>query len=421
MRPVKAFLFFVVLLLLAGCASKEVSSPFVPEYQSPDLQAEYQQKVENLLVLFDASTSLYEGYNGVAKVEVEKNTVLNMIDSLPADISLAAGLRTFGPMSGSGIFASGSQLVVPIAPLGRGAMKAAVQQIYTGGLTPLETPLVATVVDLREVQGRTAVIMISDGIDNGAGDVLTAVQSLRDEYGDRLCLSTIQVGDDPVGKKLLEKIVVAGDCGYATSADTVASGRGMADFVKKVFYARSVRVDSDRDGVYDDRDRCANTPIGIGVDVDGCPVDGDGDGVYDYLDKCPETMRGLTVDAQGCAPPVAAVELQVEFDSGKDEVKPIYRYSLRAFAEYMQSNLRSTAIIEGHTDNVGSARYNLDLSRRRAESVKAYLVEHFRVGAERLTAHGYGMSRPVAANTTESGRRQNRRVMAIIDRGFGGL
>ncbi len=62
----------------------------------------------------------------------------------------------------------------------------------------------------------------------------------------------------------------------------------------------AVKADADKDGVPDDRDFCANTPVGVVVDQDGCPVDSDGDGTPDYLDKCPGTAKGLITDKNGC-------------------------------------------------------------------------------------------------------------------------
>ena len=58
-------------------------------------------------------------------------------------------------------------------------------------------------------------------------------------------------------------------------------------------------IDSDNDGVPDEYDACPNTPAGVKVDADGCPIDSDKDGVPDYLDKCPNTPAGVKVDADG--------------------------------------------------------------------------------------------------------------------------
>lgn len=72
---------------------------------------------------------------------------------------------------------------------------------------------------------------------------------------------------------------------------------------KKVRPKKVVKIDSDKDGVFDDRDQCPDTPEGLKVNSTGCPVnppDTDEDGVADYLDKCPETVQGYPVDKEGC-------------------------------------------------------------------------------------------------------------------------
>ena len=69
--------------------------------------------------------------------------------------------------------------------------------------------------------------------------------------------------------------------------------------------------------------------------------------------------------------------------------------------------------IEGHTDNVGAAAANQSLSEKRAAAVKAYLVQTFRIDAARLTAQGFGASKPVTPNADEAGRQKNRRVELV--------
>ena len=68
--------------------------------------------------------------------------------------------------------------------------------------------------------------------------------------------------------------------------------------------------------------------------------------------------------------------------------------------------------LEGHTDNVGGMAYNQDLSQRRADAVKNYLVEKFGIDSNRIKTVGYGETKPIASNDTEAGRYQNRRVQA---------
>ncbi|MDH3393876.1 MAG: OmpA family protein, partial [Desulfobulbaceae bacterium] len=357
-------------------------------------------------------------YFSSVKLDMAKNTVTNMMVSLPPAIKLNAGLRSFGPAADSNVFAPYSRLVIPVDTLDRGAISTAVKGFRAGGLTPIAVPVTAANDDLSDVKGRIAVILISDGIDNGSsGDTMAAVQALREKYIGRICISTISVGEDAQGKKLLGDIVADGGCGLASSAVTLESGELMADFVKRVFYERNYLRDSDRDGVLESQDKCPGTPIGIVVDVEGCPLDTDNDGVYDYLDQCPDTPEGTLVDSNGCPPQVSAVDVDVEFDTDKYNVKVDYMALLSDFADFMEANPQATAVLEGHTDSVGSARYNMGLSIRRAKSVKRYLIDNFQIADERLAVEGYGLTRPIASNATADGRQKNRRAVAVVNNG----
>jgi outer membrane protein OmpA-like peptidoglycan-associated protein len=75
---------------------------------------------------------------------------------------------------------------------------------------------------------------------------------------------------------------------------------------------------------------------------------------------------------------------------------------------------RSELIIEGHTDSFGGDDSNQKLSQERAESVQQYMVNAMRIPTYRLIATGYGETRPVASNETESGRERNRRIDIVI-------
>jgi OOP family OmpA-OmpF porin len=79
----------------------------------------------------------------------------------------------------------------------------------------------------------------------------------------------------------------------------------------------------------------------------------------------------------------------------------------------MQDNPTIKVEVQGHTDSVGNDRFNLKLSQKRAESVKAYLVKQG-VSADRMVPKGYGENVPIADNRTKDGRAQNRRVEFVI-------
>jgi OOP family OmpA-OmpF porin len=171
--------------------------------------------------------------------------------------------------------------------------------------------------------------------------------------------------------------------------------------------------DSDGDGVPDSMDKCPDTPKGVAVDKDGCPLDSDGDGVADYLDKCPGTPKGVAVDKDGCPLPIKTeqtYEIKVEFDFDKDFVRPRYHDELKNIAGIIKQYPENKAVIEGYTDSKGSDSYNLKLSQRRADSVRKYLIDNFGVNPNQLSAKGYGETRPIATNDTDEGRQRNRRV-----------
>lgn len=109
------------------------------------------------------------------------------------------------------------------------------------------------------------------------------------------------------------------------------------------------------------------------------------------------------------------VTLHVEFDIDRAAIRPEYRDEIAKVGDFMKRYPTTTAVIEGHSDNVGDPDYNMGLSQRRAEAVVNYLVDNFGIDRSRLTAKGYGMTRPVADNSTDEGRQKNRRIEAIID------
>jgi len=106
------------------------------------------------------------------------------------------------------------------------------------------------------------------------------------------------------------------------------------------------------------------------------------------------------------------------FATGKAELKPGARENLDRLTAFLIEYPERTAAIEGYTDSAGSEEYNLELSQRRADSVKGYLVGQG-VKTTRLSAAGRGEDAPVADNASVAGRQQNRRVEVIISKDAG--
>jgi OmpA-OmpF porin, OOP family len=136
-------------------------------------------------------------------------------------------------------------------------------------------------------------------------------------------------------------------------------------------------------------------------------LDSDSDGVNDCLDQCPGTISGSKVDEKGCA---LSVELKgVTFEYNSARLTPNATTILDTVAESLVAYPQKEEIeVQGHTSSEGSKRYNQRLSEKRAQSVVDYLG--MKGVTNRLSAHGFGEEMPIADNSTEEGKQQNRRV-----------
>jgi len=170
--------------------------------------------------------------------------------------------------------------------------------------------------------------------------------------------------------------------------------------------------DGDKDGVLDINDKCLNTPEAITVDANGCAYDDDKDGVINEYDRCMTTPAGRVVDESGC---MLVVQLHVNFATNKSDVTSDYSGKIQEVVEFMNENKTYDVALSGHTDSVGSVKYNQVLSEKRAAAVSNMLVGQG-VEASRISTMGYGESKPIASNETEEGRAENRRVEAHFNK-----
>jgi OOP family OmpA-OmpF porin len=259
---------------------------------------------------------------------------------------------------------------------------------YLGGESPLGEALKAAGEDLKSTTGNSAIVVVSDGVK--MEDSPKAAAKVKGELGDRLCIYTVQVGDSPEGKKTLEGVAKAGQCGTAFAAADLTDPSKFKGFVEQVFLT--------------------GKPAMAAPAPPPPPGDSDGDGVTDDRDKCPNTLRGAVVDKDGCE---LKYTMQIEFAFDKAEIPPGYDDQLAEAAAFVKRYPTTQILIAGHTDSTGEEIYNIELSMRRAEAVKTYLIENFGIDGSRLFPRGFGESRPVATNDTAEGRQANRRVEFI--------
>lgn len=180
--------------------------------------------------------------------------------------------------------------------------------------------------------------------------------------------------------------------------------------------------DRDKDGIVDEKDACPDEagPASDDPAKNGCPIkDTDKDGILDPEDACPTEPGPKDPDPKRNGCPKAFVKDgqikildQVKFKTGKADIEP-GRDSLdvlEAVQKVLADHPEIKKIrVEGHTDNTGGAALNKKLSGDRAAAVVTWLGAHG-IDKSRLTSQGFGPDRPIETNTTEEGRRQNRRV-----------
>ncbi len=375
----RAVFLVMISTLLFSCAAPQVQTTqplFSPDTLKVD---QYEPKVDNFMVILDKSSSMSEKYNGQKRLIIAKDFLSAMNQTLP-EMKFNCALRTFGT-SGFGKPTALFYGPTEYSSKGfQGALNAAQRAI---GTSPLGAAINAAGGDLKKSEGQIAVIIVSDGEDMDATPI-TAAKNMKAKFGDRLCIYTVLVGDDPEGETLMKQVAAAGDCGASLRADGFKDSGDMGDFVKNVFLAEIAKP--------------APKPVAK-------PMDSDGDGVTDDKDQCPNTPKGATVDARGCWTYAAVV--MYGFDSA--EIKPEAFPMLDEAVSILKKNPELKVEIDGHTDNIGPAAYNMNLSERRAKAIMKYFVDKG-VEAERLTTKGFGLTMPAVSNDTKEGRAKNRRV-----------
>ncbi|NOX35374.1 MAG: OmpA family protein [Deltaproteobacteria bacterium] len=374
----KSLLTFIAFLFLFGCATKQMST--LPSFEAKQFDKNmYSSKVDNFLILFDASSSmaLY------GKFDVARALVYRMNETIP-EMGQTAGLRSFG--HSPRVSKNDTELFYGMEKYFSHNLENNFEKITEpGGFSPLYKALHEAETDLKGLSGNTALIIISDGLDL-PGDVLASAKGLKELYGDSICFYPILVGDAKDGEILLKKIAGIGECGFFSTADELLTSSGMANFVEKVFL---------------DKKTAPATPAAPVVKM---KKDSDKDGVYDEDDQCPGTPAGAAVNPVGCW-----VLDNVLFDFNKDVIKPVAYPLLDNVARILEQNPAMGVELQGHCDNVGTAEYNMGLSMRRARAVKNYLIGKG-ILKNRMATEGFGFTKPVALNGTEAGRALNRRV-----------
>ncbi|HYA14643.1 MAG TPA: OmpA family protein, partial [Syntrophales bacterium] len=354
-------------MLLTGCATQK-ASPFV---KAGDLSmkmksGKYSQNADNFEIIVDKTGSMGSDYTGVQKFAIEKSLVTKFNSYIP-DLSLNAGLRTLGQ---NYVDFDVTKLEYGIGKYDPESLHGVIQNLRNPfGESPLGMAISAAGNDLKGLQGKSALIIFSDGVDMG-DETVKAATNVKSEYGDRLCIYTVLIGNDENGAKVLNQVARAGQCGVSVKGDDLADDAAMSNFVERIFLTTKM----------------AKAPAPAPTPV-----------------PQPEKEMKKAAEVEKKILEKGRATLDVEFDTGKSVVKPKYYNTIKSVADVMKKNPDLKIVIEGHTDNVGGEKYNLNLSQKRAEAVKDVLVKKFNIDPSRLTAKGFGESKPIASNKTKEG------------------
>jgi OOP family OmpA-OmpF porin len=406
MKKLQRLLFFSILAVLIVSCSPVAQSPLKPldPGASKTVGKQYAPKVDNFVVLLDASLSMNE--NGKNDFVVAREIVNRINQGIPTDLNYNAGLRSVGHHSYQS--EESTTLLYGMTTYNQTDFHEGLNKIkYVGGTTPMSDAIQAIGNDLNGATGKSAVIIVSDGLH--IDDAPAAAEKLKEQMGENLCIYTVTVGNENngAGQDMMKQLATIGGCGFATTDTELSDDSKMGSFIESVFITDAPPADTDGDGAIDDLDKCPNTPTGVAVDNNGCPLDDDGDGVININDHCPGTPPGVSVDAYGCQ---SKLTLQIHFGLDSTDIGADFNSEIDKIVQCSSDFPGNTITVNGYTDSTGSAAYNKKLSQQRADAIRNLLIEKYNIDESRIVAKGFGENDPIADNKTTGGRDLNRRV-----------
>ena len=306
---------------------------------------------DNAILMLDTSSSMNEEFRdtGKSKIELVSNEFIKRASYFP-EIGHKFGIYLSDPWT----------TVHDMQLYDRDAVAAALNNVPEkgSGPTPMLDALKSSEQVLRQLSGKTAMFIFSDGKHHSGNRPLELAKRFAADYG--VCFYVISAAKEKQYQKMLERVGQVNACSRVIPLKT---------FLDRPDYT-------------------------IGA-----------------LMKVKATERVVTTTEK------RIVGLKAEngtFDFNESEIRASDRRELDEVGEFLRSQPQSYVVLNGYTDNVGSEEYNLALSRKRAESVASYLTGRPGVGRERIVLQWYGYANPIASNDTEEGRAKNRRVEMAV-------
>ncbi|MGB6927810.1 MAG: OmpA family protein [Syntrophobacteria bacterium] len=325
---------------------------------------------DNFMILFDASGSMQDLYKdtNMKKIDLAEAMFKGRALRVP-ELDWNAGLYLYTP----------SKTFYEMQPFNKQKYGAAIDEMaaykpslsYKNQPTPLGTAIKNLDPILAKLSGETAVFVFSDGqftLSQPKIWPVPAAKEIASKYD--VCFYIISSAQTPKSEKLVNDLAAVNTCSRVVTFDTMLS-----------------RPEYTTGAIY--------------------------------------TVRDKAIVETQLISKVVGVELDnILFDFGSTAIRPVYHDKLDALAKFLEENPEAYVVIEGFADSTGDPTYNLDLSRRRALSVKNYLMQReifsaaeaniSAVAEKRLVTMWHGPDVPVASNETAEGRQLNRRVRLLV-------
>jgi OOP family OmpA-OmpF porin len=312
------------------------------------------KKADNFIVMFDSSSSMGKPHKktGLTRLEAAEQLLKGRNEILP-DLGYTGGLYLYTPF----------KPVYAMQPYDREKFARAIEQLPTeaGGPTMLQEGLHKLDDVLAGLSGRTVVFIFTGGQYSHFSTRMKPVERARElaeKYN--VCFYVISFAEGDKQKEILKAVASINACSRVVPFDQV--------FAKPVYLAGALFVIDTR-------------AVGFVASF--------------------KRVAEINID-------------NILFDFDSADIRPEFNQELNLLGTFLQNNPQTYVVLTGFTDSIGSLEYNLGLSRRRAESVQAYLTSNFNVGVGRIVTQWHGSINPASYYKSPLGRRQNRRVECIV-------
>lgn len=398
----------LMILIFCVLGASAAIGATAPVYNAAELTnrlktGAYLQKTDNLMIIVDGQGETFLGVGQTQNQKIARYLVANIGKTIP-NIPHRRMLRVFGPKAAS--FEKDFSTIFGLYHINATGFRPiiATKTHAISDFDPLGMTFLSASNELAKLSGTHAIILISNGVHIPKSAIHEAAY-LKKKFGGSVCYYPILTGNDPEGAKKMNAIAKVGGCGFMARYDEVDSPSELTNYIEKIFFSKR-RLPAPV---------VEPEPLPVQEPLEPEPVVVEEEVIEEVVEEpVVQEEEVIILERQLPHDKVVTIELHVEFDLDKATLRPGYEEEINQVADFMLRYPETEALLEGHTCNLGSEAYNKDLSSRRAQTVKKYLVDTFAIDPARIKTRGAGENEPIADNSTEEGRMKNRRVVAVI-------